>query len=56
MNNDNCQGHHDEVNATQFTSNGNLLASASEDKTIKLWQLDGTLIILCPVASVLSKG
>ena len=36
--------HHDEVKSVVFSPNGNTIASASSDKTIKLWKRDGTLI------------
>ena len=34
------EGHHDCVNSVAFNPNGSLLASGSNDKTIKLWNLE----------------
>ncbi|MBW4627719.1 MAG: CHAT domain-containing protein [Brasilonema octagenarum HA4186-MV1] len=37
-------GHSDKVNAVAFSPNGQLIATASSDKTVKLWKQDGTLL------------
>ncbi|MBP5974554.1 CHAT domain-containing protein [Brasilonema sp. CT11] len=37
-------GHSDKVYAVAFSPNGQLIATASEDNTVKLWKPDGTLL------------
>jgi WD40 repeat protein len=37
------EGHQDTVNAVTFSPDGRLIASASSDRSIKIWHLDGTL-------------
>ncbi|OKH17110.1 TIR domain-containing protein [[Limnothrix rosea] IAM M-220] len=39
-----CNGHGGEVNTIAFSPNGEYLASASEDRSIKLWETDGEYI------------
>ena len=36
--------HSDVVTSVSFSPNGQILASASKDKTVKLWSIDGTLL------------
>jgi WD40 repeat protein len=38
------EGHSSELRAVSYSPNGELIASASSDKTIKLWRRDGALI------------
>ena len=37
-------GHKDVVNSVSFSPNGQLIASASSDTTVKIWQRDGKLV------------
>ncbi|WP_375491321.1 hypothetical protein [uncultured Nostoc sp.] len=38
------QGHSDGVTSVTFSPNGQIIATASSDNTIKLWSIDGTLL------------
>ncbi|MEH2166794.1 MAG: CHAT domain-containing protein [Nostoc sp.] len=38
------EGHKGEVKSAVFSPDGNMLASTSNDKTVKLWKRDGTLL------------
>ena len=38
------EGHNSGVRAINFSNNGSLIASGSEDNTIKIWKRDGTLL------------
>jgi WD40 repeat protein len=38
------EGHSSELRAVSYSPNGQLIASASSDKTVKLWRRDGALI------------
>ncbi|WP_199249831.1 WD40 repeat domain-containing protein [[Phormidium] sp. ETS-05] len=37
-------GHADRVNSVTWNPDGKLIATSSEDRTVKLWQVDGTLV------------
>ncbi|MEH2040527.1 nSTAND1 domain-containing NTPase [Nostoc sp.] len=49
------QGHKDKVYQISFSPNGESLATASEDKTIKLWRRNGTLITSLNELNKISK-
>ncbi|NMG10995.1 CHAT domain-containing protein, partial [Brasilonema sp. UFV-L1] len=38
------EGHNSEVKRVVFSSDGNMIASTSDDKTVRLWKIDGTLL------------
>ncbi|WP_449418042.1 toll/interleukin-1 receptor domain-containing protein [Phormidium nigroviride] len=44
------EGHTAEVNSLSFSPDGNLIASASHDRSIKIWKRDGTLVATLPHA------
>lgn len=39
-----CPGHRDEVNGLAIAPDGKTIVSASDDQTVKIWQIDGTLL------------
>lgn len=41
-------GHTNKVNEVSYSLDGELIASASHDETVKLWQIDGTLLQTFP--------
>lgn len=38
------EGHSQQVNAVSISKNGNLIATASDDQTVNIWDQDGTLL------------
>ena len=36
------KGHSDDINSVAFSRDGNIIATASSDTTVKLWNLDGS--------------
>ena len=40
-------GHTDEVLSVEFSKNGNLLLSASKDRTVRIWEVESGVEIYC---------